>query len=69
MTRVMQIRIPLKRTLTKIWVCLSRSRNPTKSAVGEPKVYKLELMSLQFDSVSVCVYRPPSKIGGRDLYL
>ena len=44
MTRVMQIRILLKRNLIKMRVDLvqKRSKNPMKDAVGELKVYKIE---------------------------
>ena len=50
MTYVMQIRIPLKCALTKIWVDLvqKRSKNSYENTVGEPKVCKLGLLSLQF---------------------
>ena len=41
----------------------SQSKNPTKNVVGEPKVFKLGLLSLQFDRdrVLVCVCRSPLK--------
>ena len=40
---VMQIRIPLKHALTKMWVGLiqKRSKNSYKNAVGEPKVCEI----------------------------
>ena len=43
MTRIMQIRIPLKRALTKMRVSLfqKRSKNSTKNTMGEPKVCKI----------------------------
>ena len=45
------------------------SKNPKKNIMNEPKMCKLGLLSLQFDRVSVCAYRQPPKIGGRDPYL
>ena len=33
----------------------SWSKNPMKNAMGEPRVCKLGLLSLQFNSVSMCV--------------
>ena len=69
MTCVMQICIPLKHVLTKIWVGLvqKQSKSSFKNEVGETKVCKLGLLSLQFDNVSV--YVGPLKMGGREPYL
>ena len=43
MTRVMQICIPLKHVLTKIWMGLvqKRSKNSNKNIVDEPKVCEI----------------------------
>ena len=62
MRYVMQIRIPLKRALTKMWVSLVQkwSKNSYKNTVCELKMYKLELLILHFNSVSVYV-GPTSK--------
>ena len=53
----MQIRMPLKRALTEMRFGLvhKRSKKSYKNVVDEPKVYKLGFMSLQFDSVSMCM--------------
>ena len=46
MARVMQIRIPLKHALTKMWVDLVQkwSKNSYKSAVSEPKVCEIRTL-------------------------
>ena len=63
MTCMIQIHIPLKLALTKMWVGLvqKRSKNSYEIVVVSQKCVKLGLMSLQFDSVSVYDGPPPSK--------
>ena len=67
MTYEMQIRIPLKRALIKMWVGLvkKRSKIPKKNAVGEPKVCGLRLLSLQIDNILVYVRLLASLENGR----
>ena len=62
MTCIMQIRIPLKHALTTMWVDLvqKKSKKSYENTVGEPKVCKLGLLSLQFDSISMRI-GPPLK--------
>ena len=70
MTCIMQIRIPLKRALTKIWVGLvqRRSKISYENVMGEQNVYEIgTLESLIRQCFIVC--RLPLKMGGRDPYL
>ena len=56
-THVMQIHIPLKRALTKMWWVWFKSglKIPTKIQWVSQKCVKLGLLSLQFDSISVYI--------------
>ena len=70
MTCIIQFCIPLKRTLTKMWVGLvqKRSKNSYENIVGEPKVCKIRTPE---SSIRQCfnVCQPPLKMGDRDPYL